>query len=97
MPEAIYGLWVGLRLVLGTATLHNARDRQTPTWTSHSLLPVKLDLQMENKEVGLCNRRITTLNNRGGVTTALTIPSTRTNCTCYVTTHMSSCGGEAGQ
>ena len=66
MQEAIYGLWVGLRLVLGIATLRNARDWQTPTWTSRNLLPVKLDLQMENKEVGLCNRRITTLNNRGG-------------------------------
>ena len=47
MPEALYGLWVGLRLVLGIATLRNARDWQTPTWTSRSLLPVKLDLQVE--------------------------------------------------
>ena len=66
MPEAIYGLWVGLRLVLGTAILPNVRDWQTPTWTSRSLLPKELNLQMENKGVGLCNSRITVLNKQGG-------------------------------
>ena len=37
----------GLEAGIGTATLRNVRDWQTPTWTSRSLLPIKVDLQME--------------------------------------------------
>ena len=52
--------------ILGTAIFPNVRDWQTPTWTSHSLLPKKLNLQMENKGVDFATVESLYWINRGG-------------------------------